>query len=347
MHLQLSDEQDALRDSVARFLEKASSAEAVREAEPLGWDAKVWAGLCDMGVPALGVAEALGGSGASLRDLAVVAEACGTRLAPAPVVEAMVAARLLSRFAGTGTDTRTDADVASDVLAALVEGGAPVVVAVRPAVDGLARAVPGAAVAAAVIALDGDDLVVVVQDDLPASPANLGSAPLADVDLTLGTRTVLASGSDAHHAHDRAVDEWRALTARWLVGLGREAQAVAVQYAKDRHQFGVAVGSFQAVQHRFADLATDLVQVRLLVRWVARLTDEDPDRMLPQEASMAKLASTELAKRCALEGMQIMGGYGYATEYPMERYLRGALVQTIFGGTSEIQRNIIAKTLGL
>jgi alkylation response protein AidB-like acyl-CoA dehydrogenase len=87
--------------------------------------------------------------------------------------------------------------------------------------------------------------------------------------------------------------------------------------------------------------------VRLLVRWVASLTDEDPGRMLPQEASMAKLAATETAKRVALEGVQIMGGYGYATEYPMERYLRTAVVTTIYGGTSEIQKNIIAKTLGL
>ena len=62
---------------------------------------------------------------------------------------------------------------------------------------------------------------------------------------------------------------------------------------------------------------------------------------------MAKLATTELAKRCALEGMQMMGGYGYAREYPMERHLRAAVVTTIFGGTSEIQKNIIAKTLGL
>ena len=98
MHLRLTEEQEALRDAVAGFLDKASSAEAVREAEPLGWDPKVWEGLTSIGVPTLGVAEDLGGSGASLRDLAVVAEACGARLAPAPVVETMVAARLLSRW---------------------------------------------------------------------------------------------------------------------------------------------------------------------------------------------------------------------------------------------------------
>jgi isovaleryl-CoA dehydrogenase len=131
------------------------------------------------------------------------------------------------------------------------------------------------------------------------------------------------------------------------LGLAQRAFDDALAYAKERRQFGRPIGRFQAIQHKFADMATDLAQARLLVRWVARMTDEDPARMLPQEASMVKLATTELAKRCALEGMQIMGGYGYATEYPMERYLRAAVVTTIFGGTSEIQRNIIAKTLGL
>jgi alkylation response protein AidB-like acyl-CoA dehydrogenase len=131
------------------------------------------------------------------------------------------------------------------------------------------------------------------------------------------------------------------------LGLAQRAFDDALAYAKERKQFGRPIGRFQAIQHKFADLATDLAQARLLVRWVARMTDDDPGRMLPREASMVKLATTELAKRCALEGMQIMGGYGYATEYPMERYLRAAVVTTIYGGTSEIQKNIIAKTLGL
>ncbi len=139
----------------------------------------------------------------------------------------------------------------------------------------------------------------------------------------------------------------RTILAATALGLAQRTFDDALAYSKERRQFGRPVGSFQAISHKFADLATELAQVRLLVRWVASLTDEDPGRMLPQEASMAKLAATELAKRCALEGMQIMGGYGYATEYPMERYLRSAVVGTVYGGTSEIQKNIIAKTLGL
>jgi alkylation response protein AidB-like acyl-CoA dehydrogenase len=139
----------------------------------------------------------------------------------------------------------------------------------------------------------------------------------------------------------------RVILAASALGLAQRAFDDALAYAKERKQFGRPIGTFQAIQHKFADMATQLAQARLLVRFVARLTDEDPMRMLPQEASMAKLACTELAKRCALEGMQIMGGYGYATEYPMERHLRSAVVTTIYGGTSEIQKNIIAKTLGL
>jgi isovaleryl-CoA dehydrogenase len=139
----------------------------------------------------------------------------------------------------------------------------------------------------------------------------------------------------------------RTILAATALGLAQRAFDDALAYAKERHQFGRPIGSFQAISHKFAELATELAQVRLLVRWVASLTDEDPTRMLPQEASMAKLAATELAKRCALEGVQIMGGYGYAVEYPMEGNLREAVVTTIYGGTSEIQKNIIAKTLGL
>jgi alkylation response protein AidB-like acyl-CoA dehydrogenase len=139
----------------------------------------------------------------------------------------------------------------------------------------------------------------------------------------------------------------RVILAALALGLAQRSFDDTLAYVKERRQFGRPVGSFQALQHRLAELATDLVQARLLLRWVARLTDEDPRRMLPREASMVKLATTELAKRCALEGVQMAGGYGYAREYPMERHLRAAVVTTIYGGTSEIQKNIIARTLGL
>ena len=139
----------------------------------------------------------------------------------------------------------------------------------------------------------------------------------------------------------------RLILAATMLGIGQRAFDDALAYAKERKQFGRPIGSFQALQHRFADLATDLEAARLMTWWVASLNDQDPDRMLPKEASMVKLFVTETAQRVALEGMQMMGGYGYSSEYDMERLVRATLVSTIYGGTSEIQRGIIAKTLGL
>jgi alkylation response protein AidB-like acyl-CoA dehydrogenase len=131
------------------------------------------------------------------------------------------------------------------------------------------------------------------------------------------------------------------------VGCAQRGLDMTVEYTKQREQFGRPIGSFQALKHRIADLATELECTRLLVYDVARKVDADPGRMLPREASMAKLKATEVAKKTALEGMQMMGGYGYASEYDMERHVRSTLVMSIYGGTNEIQREIISKTYGL
>jgi alkylation response protein AidB-like acyl-CoA dehydrogenase len=139
----------------------------------------------------------------------------------------------------------------------------------------------------------------------------------------------------------------RLIIAAQLLGVAQRAFDDTLIYVKERKQFGRPIGSFQALRHRLADLATEIETARLLVYDVAAKTDANPEQLLPREASMAKLKATETAKREALEGMQMMGGYGYATEYDMERHVRTALASTIYGGTSEIQRDIIAKTLGL
>jgi alkylation response protein AidB-like acyl-CoA dehydrogenase len=139
----------------------------------------------------------------------------------------------------------------------------------------------------------------------------------------------------------------RLILAATQLGIAERVFDDLIVYVKEREQFGRPIGAFQALQHRIADMATDIEAARLMTRWVATLVDEDPDRMLPREASMVKLFVTEAARRAALDGMQMMGGYGYASEYDMERLVRTTLVSTIYGGTSEIQRNIIAKTFGL
>ena len=131
------------------------------------------------------------------------------------------------------------------------------------------------------------------------------------------------------------------------LGIAQRAFDDVLDYIKERQQFGRPIGTFQTLKHRIADLATELECTRLLVYDVARKVDADPTQLLPREASMAKLKATEVAKKCSLEGMQMMGGYGYASEYDMERHVRASLVMSIYGGTNEIQREIVAKTYGL
>jgi alkylation response protein AidB-like acyl-CoA dehydrogenase len=139
----------------------------------------------------------------------------------------------------------------------------------------------------------------------------------------------------------------RLILAALMLGTAERAFDDVLTYVKERHQFGKPIGSFQALKHRIADLATEIECCRLLTYDVASRVDARPDAMFPREASMAKLKVTEVAKRVALEGMQMMGGYGYASEYDMEAHVRRTIVSTIYGGTSEIQRELIARTLGL
>lgn len=139
----------------------------------------------------------------------------------------------------------------------------------------------------------------------------------------------------------------RVIIGALAIGQARRAFDDTLAYVKTREQFGKPVGSFQALSHRLADLATEIECTRLLVHDVAQRVDENPDTLMPREASMVKLKSTELAKAAALEGMQMMGGMGYAVEGGMEEQLRATVVGTVVGGTSEVQRDIIAKTLGL
>jgi isovaleryl-CoA dehydrogenase len=139
----------------------------------------------------------------------------------------------------------------------------------------------------------------------------------------------------------------RLAIAAGALGLAQRAFDDVLAYVKERRQFGRPIGKFQALQHRLADLATDIECTRMLVYGVAAKVDAAPGRLFPREASMAKLKASETAKHVALEGLQMMGGYGYATEFGMERYVRLSLMLPIFGGTSEIQRQIIARTYGL
>lgn len=125
------------------------------------------------------------------------------------------------------------------------------------------------------------------------------------------------------------------------LGIGQAALEAASRYALERRQFGQSISMFQAIQWKIADAATDLEAARLLLMNAAFRKEQG--RAYAKEASMAKLFATEAANRICYEALQVFGGYGYTREFPMERYSRDARITTIYEGTSEIQRLIIAR----
>jgi alkylation response protein AidB-like acyl-CoA dehydrogenase len=124
------------------------------------------------------------------------------------------------------------------------------------------------------------------------------------------------------------------------VGVARAALEAAVKYAKEREQFGQSISKFQGLRWMIADMATEIEAARQLVLSAARM--KDSGEPYTQQASMAKLFASEMVQRVTAQAIQIHGGYGYTKDYPVERFYRDARVFTIYEGTSEIQRIVIA-----
>ena len=143
----------------------------------------------------------------------------------------------------------------------------------------------------------------------------------------------------------RTLDAGRIAIGSMALGLGQGALDAAVSYAKEREQFGKAIGSFQAIQFKLADMATELDAAQLLLWRAAWLKDQG--RAFSTEASMAKLYASEAAMRACTQAIQVLGGNGYTTDYPVERFFRDVKLCEIGEGSSEVQRTLIARALGL
>ena len=141
----------------------------------------------------------------------------------------------------------------------------------------------------------------------------------------------------------RVLDGGRISIAALGLGMAVGAYEAALNYSKERHQFGKPISEFQAIQWKLADMATEIEAARLLTFRAASMKDAGMKTTL--ESSMAKLYTSEVAVRCANEGVQIHGGYGFIKDYPAEKFYRDVKLCTIGEGTSEIQRLVIARQL--
>jgi len=139
------------------------------------------------------------------------------------------------------------------------------------------------------------------------------------------------------------LDGGRIGIAAQALGIAQAAYDVAREYALERRQFGKRIADFQAIQWKLADMATELDAARLLVYRAAWLKEQG--RPHTEEGAKAKLFASEMARRQTAEAIQILGGYGYTKEFPVERYYRDAKITEIYEGTSEIQRLVIARSI--
>jgi butyryl-CoA dehydrogenase len=128
------------------------------------------------------------------------------------------------------------------------------------------------------------------------------------------------------------------------LGIAQGALDVAIKYAKERHQFGKSIASFQGIQWMLADMATQIEAARALVYSCAREIDAGV-KDVAKDSAMAKLYASDVAMKVATDAIQILGGYGYMRDYPAEKYMRDAKITQIYEGTNQIQRNIIALQL--
>lgn len=173
----------------------------------------------------------------------------------------------------------------------------------------------------------------------------LGTYEIFVTDARVRKDRVLGEPGQAWRLIMDYLDTERLLAAAVYIGNAQTATDDAVKYAKERVQFGRPIGSFQVIQHKLVDMQMQVDMTRLLVYRAAWLIDQgQPAR---KEASMAKLAASETLVAVAAEGMQVLGGYSQLPEFDMERYFRDSRQTTVSAGTNEIQRNIIAREMGL
>jgi alkylation response protein AidB-like acyl-CoA dehydrogenase len=320
MDLSLTSEESQLVDAVRSMLNRESSADRVRSAETSGFDPGLWVELQKLGVPSLAVADG-SDAPASLFQLSLLAEQCGAALASAPVLEALVAARLLARCGGP----------ADGLLEPVCSGDLIATVALGPVTAGEPTLLAAGAIAHLVIALDGEELVAVRSDPPAGRVENLGSLPLAFRDLGSGARTVLATGAEATATFTAAQVEWKLLSAAQLTGVSAAALHLGVEYVKSREVFGAPIATFQTIAHRLADDATAIDGARLLTSkagWALDEGREGGDAL----ASMAWLFAAETAVEVTRDCLHYHGGYGFTSEYDIQLYFRRAKAYALLWG---------------
>jgi alkylation response protein AidB-like acyl-CoA dehydrogenase len=375
VELEFSTDQDELRDRIRAVLVKESPVALAREVVETGHAAdELWATMTGLGWPALTVPEVYGGIGLGTIEAGILAEELGRVIAPGPLLSTVTQyVPVVRETATTAQQSRFLGAVArGEVRGALClaeAGGSydPADVAATAKVDGEDLVLAGtkcfaieagtADELAVVVRLDGttgdDGLTVVV---VPGTEVNTravrtldGSRTVANVTLDrvrVGPDRILGTAGRAAPALRRAVEEAAVALALETVGTCQTIFDVTLEYAKNRRQFGVPIGSFQAIKHKFADMLIALERARA-TGYFAALTIAADDERRTLAVAVAKAAAGDCQRLLGKEGIQIHGGIGYTWEHDMHLYVKRAKSNDAFFGGAAWHRSRIASLLGI
>jgi alkylation response protein AidB-like acyl-CoA dehydrogenase len=351
MDFDLSEDQLALRDGARALLDDLAAMPRVRRVAetPERWDRNLWTAMVDQGWLGIAVPEAEGGVGLGPVELAVLLEEIGRHVAPAPFLPTVLA---LEMFRRVGDGRAVERSLAGDVRACIAWSRNPESVRADHAggewtLTGRPDPVPFASMAdlALVVASDADgpalfgvDLDVLGRP--AAEPAMDLTRPIAWLDLA-GTPAWRLGGSDLV---DALLDLGATATSLEMLGGASRALELAVEYAKERVQFGRPIGSFQAVKHRCADMLVDVEGMRSTSYWAAWcLAADDPDQSIA--ASTAKTWGSDASKRVMAGALQVHGGIGFTWEHDLHLFLKRAQLDQLSFGDAVVHRARLARLL--
>jgi alkylation response protein AidB-like acyl-CoA dehydrogenase len=332
MDFGLNEDQHDIQRTARELLADRANPERVREhAEAGRHDDGLWAELSELGWPGIAVAEAHGGQGLGIVELAILSEELGRTVAPVPFLPSAMAAAMIEAAGSHDQRARWLPGLASGEL----------IGAVSAAHDGVAGMVPSAADAGVVVLVELDGVRVVARAELDVDPLHAidPTRPAARVTATPGAGEPLPG--DTEPALYRALV---AVSAE-LVGVCSRALDMTVDYVKERKQFGTPVGAFQAVSHRCAQMLLETEIARATTAEAAWTADADPAR-LAQCASQAKATASDAGRSVTASAVQAHGGIGFTWEADVHwLYKRAQVDAALLGGAKE-HRAHLARIVG-
>ncbi len=377
MNFGLTQEQEQLRKAVREFAEAELKPHVMEWDEAQHFPVEVFRKLGDLGVLGAVFPEELGGSGYNYVDYSIIMEELA-RVDPSIALSAAAHISLCTNHIYTAgseeqkkkyipklasgewigcwslTEPESGSDAGGTRTSAVLDGSVWVIngsktfttnahvaqVCVVMAMTDRAQAAHGIS---AFIVEDGTPGVKAGKKENKMGMRCSPTGELIFTDCRLPQSQLCGKQGEGFVDSLRILDGGRISIASLGVGIAQGAYEAALAYSKHRKQFGRFISEFQAIQHKLADMATEIEAARLLTQRAAWMKDSGMN--VNKESSMAKLYSSEVAVRVTNEAVQIHGGYGFIKDYPVEKFFRDAKLCTIGEGTSEIQRLVIARQL--